>query len=55
MEVLIEILHDACPFLIAFSYLVELFFNVCRKVIIQDIGEVFGQEVIDYSADVRWQ
>ena len=48
VEAFIEILQDGGPFLFSFGYLIELLFNAGSKVIVEDVGEIFHQEIIDY-------
>ena len=48
VEIFIEILQDGGPLLFSFGYLIELLFNAGSKVIVEDVGEIFHQEIIDY-------
>ena len=50
MELIIESLHDRSPFYFSFRYFVKFLFYTGGKVVIQNIREVFGKEVIHHSS-----
>ncbi len=52
LELAVELLHQAGPLLLTLGHLIELFLDVCREVIIHNLGEVLQQEVVDHRTDV---
>ena len=55
MEILIEILHQSRPFLIAFRHLVEYLFHTGGEIIVHDCRKICHQEVIHHNTDIRRQ
>ena len=53
VELAVEAAYLAVPRQASVSYLVEDLLHVGREVVVEDIGEVDGQEVVDYHAYVR--
>ncbi len=49
MEKGVELLYFVAPWQFAFGYAVEFFFYARREVVVEYVGEIFGQEVVDYG------
>ena len=52
-EVIIEMMHHVCPFLLTFGNLIEVKFHLGGEIVVHDVVEVLYQEVIDHDADIR--
>ena len=55
VEVAIELADEARPFLVALGHRIEVLLHVGGEVVVHDVGEVGGKEVVDHRADVRGQ
>jgi hypothetical protein len=48
VELLVEVVYDTYPLLFSFGNRVKLFFYLCRKVVVEDVGEVLCEKIINY-------
>ena len=37
MKIFVKVFHHRCPFLLSFSYIIKVFFNICSKIVIHNI------------------